>query len=133
MSRENTADSPRAVIEENFRRMANPDERYTAHELYADDVEIDLPGASFSGPDAGEEMTAWFDAQYDWCRKEFEEWYVDGETVFTLGTLYGVDNVGEEFDGIRFVDIHTVRDGKIVDKVVFNDLRESGIVDYDEF
>ena len=77
-------------------------------------------------------LTAWFDSQYERCRKEFDHWFVDGDTVFTLGTLYGVDNEGEKFEGIRFLDVHTVRDGKIVDKVVFNDLSEAGIVDYDE-
>lgn len=121
---------PRAVVEENFRRMADPDERSSAAELYADDVEIHLPGRSFRGEDAGERMIEYFDAQYTWCDKEFERWHVDGNVVFTVGTLHGTDNDGEEFEGIRFIDVHTVENGRIVRKEVYNDLSEAGIVDY---
>jgi ketosteroid isomerase-like protein len=111
--------------------MADREERPTASELYAEDVAINLPGACFSGPDAGERMIEYFDSQYEWCDKDFQRWYVDGETVFTIGTLHGTDNDGEEFEGVRFVDVHQVRDGRIVHKDVFNDLAEAGIVDYD--
>lgn len=131
MSSEFTETVPRAVVEENFRRMANPDERYTAHELYADDLEVSLPGRPDGGFDSAEDVVAYFDAQYEWCRKHFDEWYVDGNTVTTIGRLYGVDNNGDEFEDVRFVDIHTVEDGKITRKIVWNDLCEAGIVDYD--
>lgn len=124
--------TPREVVEENFRRMATPDERETAAELYADDVVIDLPGASFEGPDAAEEMVAYFDSQYEWCNKNFELWWETDDAAIVFGELYGVDDEGEEFDGVRFIDVHVVSDGKIREKYVFNDLSEAGLVDYDD-
>jgi len=132
MSQEDSSVSPREVVEENFGRMRDPDQRNTAPELYADDVTMDLPRAQFEGETAAERMVEYFDSQYEWCKKEFEEWYEVGNTVFTIGTLYGVDNDGEEFEGIRFIDIHAVKDGEITRKLVFNDLSEAGIVDYDD-
>jgi hypothetical protein len=48
--------------------------------------------------------------------------------VVTIGTLAGVSLAGTPFDGVRFLDRFVVRDGKIVQQQVFNDLAESGVL-----
>ena len=45
-------------------------------------------------------------------------------TVYCFGTLHGELNDGSAFSGIRFVDRFTVRAGKLVDQMVWNDLAE---------
>jgi len=63
--------------------------------------------------------------------KTFERFDVaqagDDSVVYVSGTLRGEDNDGEAFDGVRFIDRFTVRAGRIVDQMVWNDLAERGI------
>jgi hypothetical protein len=42
--------------------------------------------------------------------------------VYCFGTLYGDFADGRHFDGVRFIDRFTVRDGRLVDHRVWNDL-----------
>jgi ketosteroid isomerase-like protein len=64
--------------------------------------------------------------RYRSVRKRFErfdEAPVEGGTaVYCFGTLYGEFNDGRKFEGVRFIDRFTVRDGKLVDHRVWNDL-----------
>lgn len=122
------AGTPRAVVEEFFDRMAD-DRRETVGELFADDAVITLPGARFEGPDAPEEMLAHFEPRYEWAAKEFERWIEAGDRVVSLGTLYGVDDDGERFEGVRYVDVYEVRDGLIARCDVYNDMAVDGVVD----
>ncbi len=63
---------------------------------------------------------------YRWVLKSFER--VDeiatpeGTIVYNLGTLRGQWPDGEPFAGVRYVDRFVVRDGKIADQKVWNDL-----------
>ena len=45
--------------------------------------------------------------------------------VYCFGTLAGRWNDGGEFAGIRFIDRFTVKDGKLVDQRVWNDMGEA--------
>ena len=44
--------------------------------------------------------------------------------VYCFGTLYGEWPDGTPFDGIRFIDRFTVRAGKLIDQMVWNDMGE---------
>ncbi len=48
----------------------------------------------------------------------------DATTVYSLGTLYGAWPDGTAFEGNRYVDRFTVRDGLIVSMEVWNDSAE---------
>lgn len=118
---------PRAVVEEFFDRM-DDDRRGTVGELFAPDAVITLPGARFEGPDAAEEFLAFLEPRYEWAGKEFDRWIeADGEVV-SIGTLYGVDNDGEEFEGVRYADVYTVEDGLIERLDIWNDLAAEDVV-----
>ena len=65
-------------------------------------------------------------ALYRWVLKSFER--VDeiatpeGTIVYNLGSLRGQWPDGEPFAGVRYIDRFVVRDGKIADQKVWNDL-----------
>ena len=120
---------PRDVVEEFFDRMSDDDRRDTVGELFADDAVVVLPGARFEGPDAPQEFLSFLAPRYEWADKEFGRWITAGEHVVSLGTLYGVDNDGEEFSDVRYVDVYEVRDGKIQRLDIFNDLAVDGVVE----
>jgi ketosteroid isomerase-like protein len=119
--------SPRAVAEEFFARMAD-DRRETIGDLFADDAVVTLPGARFEGPDAPEEFLAFLAPRYEWAAKEFDRWIETDTEAVSIGTLYGVDNDGEEFSGVRYVDVYEVSDGRIQRVDIWNDLAADGVV-----
>lgn len=121
--------SPRAVVEEFFDRMEEEEERATIGELFADDATITLPGATFTGPDAPRQFLEFLAPRYEWAAKEFDRWLTTGEAVVSVGTLYGVDTDGEEFSGVRYVDIYEVENGLIRRLDVYNDLAVEGVVE----
>jgi hypothetical protein len=45
-----------------------------------------------------------------------------------MGTLYGLNNFGIEFAGVRYIDRFVVEGGLIVSQEVWNDLAESGVL-----
>ena len=63
---------------------------------------------------------------YRWVKKSFERFdehpAADGTVVYCYGGLHGEWTDGEPFDGVRYIDRFVVRDGKIVDQKVWNDL-----------
>ncbi len=75
-----------------------------------------------------EEMIAWAAPRYRWVAKRydrFDEAPGDGETiVYCYGTLYGEWPDGTPFEGIRFIDRFIVRDGKLAEQLVWNDMAE---------
>lgn len=121
--------TPRAVVEDFFARMEDDDDRQTVGELFADDTTITLPGITFEGPDAASEMLAWLEPRYEWAAKEFEHWIETDQYVISQGSLYGVDNDGESFEDIRYVDIYRVEDGLIQRVDIYNDLAAVGVVE----
>nr|WP_315430239.1 nuclear transport factor 2 family protein [uncultured Albidiferax sp.] len=68
--------------------------------------------------------------RYAWVKKRFEQTdVVAGATeaeaiVYNIGTLYGAWPDGTAFEGNRYVDRYTVRDGLIVQMDVWNDSAE---------
>ncbi|WP_417599596.1 nuclear transport factor 2 family protein [Pararhodobacter oceanensis] len=52
--------------------------------------------------------------------------WVEGDDIHVLisGTLYGAWPDGTKFEGIRFIDVFILRDGKIVQQDVWNDTGE---------
>ena len=117
------------MVEELFERMADEERRGTVGELFADEAVVTLPGARFEGATAADEMLAWLDPRYGWARKEFDRWVVADANVVCSGTLYGVDADGRPFDGVRFVDVYDVVDGRIERMDVYNDLVVEGVVE----
>jgi len=63
---------------------------------------------------------------YRWVVKVFERCDeiagADGTVVYNYGTLCGEWTDGTPFAGVRYIDRFLVRDGKIVDQKVWNDL-----------
>lgn len=121
------ADTPRAVVESFFERMQT--DRDSIGEFFADDVVITLPGARFEGPDASTELLSFLGPRYEWAAKEFDRWFTDGNAVVSIGRLYGVDNEGDEFEGVRYIDVYEVEDGNIVRLDIYNDLLVDGVID----
>lgn len=79
------------------------------------------------------EMVAAARGRYQWAKKTFDQ--VDHfqgangvETVYIRGTLYGVNNQGVAFEGIRYIDRFEVKNGLITAQEVWNDLAESGVL-----
>lgn len=72
-----------------------------------------------------EQLIDWAKDRYTSVGKtydRFDEAYgTDGATVYCYGTLHGVWLDGTKFEGIRFIDRFTVKDGKLVDQMVWND------------
>lgn len=65
-------------------------------------------------------------AIYQWVKKEFERIdehaAADGTVVYNYGGLRGQWADGAPFEGIRYIDRFLIRDAKIVDQLVWNDL-----------
>ncbi len=122
-------ETPRSVVEEFFDRMADPEDRATVGELFADDAIITLPGQRFAGDAAAEEMLSWLAPRYKWVQKEFGQWIETGPFVISQGTLYGINNNGDRFEDIRYVDVYVVEDGLISQVDIYNDLAATGVLE----
>jgi ketosteroid isomerase-like protein len=63
---------------------------------------------------------------YRWVKKVFERFdeyqTPEGTVVYNFGGLRGEWPDGEPFEGVRYIDRFLVRDGRIVDQKVWNDL-----------
>ncbi len=76
------------------------------------------------------DVVAWAKPRYRWVKKRYERFdemaAADGETiVYCFGTLHGEWPDGRPFEGIRFIDRFVIRDGKLADQLVWNDLAEA--------
>jgi hypothetical protein len=120
---------PRAIVEQFFDRMGDDERRGTVGELFAGDAVIVLPGARFEGPDAADEFLSFLAPRYEWAGKEFDRWLTTEHHVISIGTLYGVDNDGEAFEDVRYVDVYEIRDGLIQHLDIYNDLAVKGVVE----
>ncbi|MCT2581584.1 nuclear transport factor 2 family protein [Actinophytocola gossypii] len=53
----------------------------------------------------------------------------DGDVVvYSIGRLFGENAHGVRFDGVRYVDRFRLRDDRIVEQWVWNDLAETGVL-----
>jgi len=62
--------------------------------------------------------------RYRSARKAYERFDALGEAVYCFGTLHGELLDGTPYSDIRFIDRFTVKDGKLVDQRVWNDMAE---------
>ena len=62
--------------------------------------------------------------RYRSAKKTYERFDIAGEVVYCFGNLYGELLDGTPYSGIRYIDRFTVRDGKLVDQLVWNDMAE---------
>lgn len=102
-----------------------------AEALLAPGAELVFPGGRYRSV---REIAAAAAGRYRWVRKTYDEWDVavrrDGTAiVISTGTLAGENLHGVPFDGVRYIDRFTVRDGKILGQQVWNDLDGSGVLD----
>jgi phenylpyruvate tautomerase PptA (4-oxalocrotonate tautomerase family) len=74
-------------------------------------------------------VVEWSKPRYRFVKKKYdsyEESFTDDSTiVWCHGTLHGEWPDGTTFANIRFVDRFTVREGKLIDQAVWNDLSEA--------
>jgi ketosteroid isomerase-like protein len=122
--------SAKELIQTFLRTMENRD-LAAAEAMMAQDAVIIFPsGKRFSNQS---EMVASAKGRYQWVKKTFDQ--IDAFTrddgtdvVYIMGTLYGMNNFAVKFEGIRYIDRFVVRDGKIIEQQVWNDLAETGVL-----
>ncbi len=110
--------------------MANRD-LAAAGSMIAKDAKIIFPGGvEFKSQ---QDMVTAARDRYQWIKKQIEQ--IDTAVldrgrvaVYVMGTLYGLNNFGVEFAGVRYIDRFEVEDGLIVSQQVWNDLAESGVL-----
>ncbi|MFO1361991.1 MAG: nuclear transport factor 2 family protein [Burkholderiales bacterium] len=74
-------------------------------------------------------LVEWAQPRYRRALKTYDRFdaapQADGSTVlYCFGSLHGELNDGRPFAGIRFIDRFTVRDGRLADQMVWNDMAE---------
>jgi hypothetical protein len=70
---------------------------------------------------------------YKWVKKNrihSSSWTDGEETLVTArGTLFGETMDGVPFEGIRYVDFFIIRNNKIIEQHVWNDLADRGVIE----
>jgi ketosteroid isomerase-like protein len=78
-----------------------------------------------------QEMAAASTSRYRWVRKQRQQYFVgstgDATTVTSLGMLYGEALDGAPFSSARYADVFVIRDGRIAEQHVYNDLGLAGL------
>ena len=97
-----------------------------ARSFLAHDFTMTFPGGARFG--SLDDLLAWSKDRYKSITKTIggvhEVPEEEGAVVYCMGTLAGEWPDGSPFSGIRFIDRFTVRDGKLADQQVWNDLAE---------
>ncbi len=97
-----------------------------AESYLADGFTMTFPGGAVFH--RAQELVDWAMDRYRWVKKIYQRFdeapAEDGVVVTCFGTLHGEWPDGEAFEGIRFIDRFTVRAGKILDQMVWNDMGE---------
>jgi ketosteroid isomerase-like protein len=76
-----------------------------------------------------EQLVEWAKPRYRRALKRHDRYDTAGQAdgsavVYCFGTLHGELLDGSPYEGVRFIDRFTVRDGKLVDQMVWNDMAE---------
>jgi ketosteroid isomerase-like protein len=74
--------------------------------------------------DALDQLVESAKGRYRSAKKTYQRFDALGDVVYCFGTLHGELLDGSPYSGIRFIDRFTVRDGKLVDQNVWNDMAE---------
>ena len=103
-----------------------------ADSFMAPEARIGFPGGALYG--SQHEMVTAASGRYRWIKKRIERTdevrlSEDTTVVYVIGTLYGQNLHGVEFENIRFIDRFEICNDQIVRQDVWNDLAESGILD----
>ncbi|MEO7404615.1 MAG: nuclear transport factor 2 family protein [Burkholderiales bacterium] len=98
-----------------------------AKAMHAPGFHMVFPGGKHF--DTLEQLVESSKARYRSAKKTYDRYDVLEETdgsavVYCYGTLFGELNSGEAYSGIRFIDRFTLRDGKFVDQMVWNDMAQ---------
>lgn len=102
--------------------------------MLAPAAEIVFPGPQGGARYAGlDELVQGAKGRYRWVKKRRDHFDVGrnerGDVVVnSYGTLYGENLAGMSFEGVRYIDRFTIRDGRILQQLVWNDLAESGVL-----
>ena len=114
---------PIAIVEDYLAAMGDGRRDDAATHL-APDAELIFPGGrryrSLDEIGAG---------RYRWIDKHRDTYESAGDVVYSIGRLYGENNHGVRFDHVRYVDRFRLRDNRIVEQWVWNDLAETGVLD----
>jgi len=119
-----------ALVKKFLRAMENRD-LAAADTMIAENAKIVFPGpVAFKSQ---QDMVAAAQDRYQWIKKKFE--HIDTAVlpqgrvvIYVMGTLYGRNNFGVDFAGVRYIDRFEVEDDLIVSQQVWNDLAESGVL-----
>jgi hypothetical protein len=95
-----------------------------AQAMLADGFRMVFPGDNrFT---RNEDLVAYWQRMYQSVHKTFERFDSvpsdDGTVVYCFGRLRGAFANGTPFANIRFIDRFTVRSGKLIDQMVWNDI-----------
>jgi ketosteroid isomerase-like protein len=124
--------SREAAIEtvRHFLRLVEARDLEQAGSFLADDAQITFPGGRVFT--TLQEQVASSAGRFRGVHKTFDRFDVapagDDDVVYVSGTLSGEDVRGAAFAGVRYIDRFTIRAGKIVSQMVWNDLAERGVV-----
>ena len=118
--------APRARSRQRFLQTLEARDLPAAESLLAPEFRMEFPGGKrFTSLQA---LVSWAGGRYRFARKDYDwiDALRDGAdiVVYCAGTLSGEWLDGEPFAGIRFIDRFLVRDGKLADQKVWNDLAE---------
>jgi uncharacterized membrane protein YjjB (DUF3815 family) len=99
----------------------------TAKAMLAPGFHMVFPGGKRY--DTLEQLVEGSKTRYRSANKTYDRYDVmqaaDGSTiVYCFGMLFGELLSGESYSGIRFIDRFTLRDGKFVDQMVWNDMAQ---------
>lgn len=102
-----------------------------AEAMMAPGAQITFPGGKvFSSQ---REMVEASRGRYQWVKKTFDRIDSftgdDGQVVYVMGTLHGLNRHGLPFSDVRYIDRFLLKDGLIVQQDVWNDLAESGVLE----
>jgi ketosteroid isomerase-like protein len=110
----------------NFLRTMERRDLDLAKPMLAPDFSMIFPG-NFR-PSKLEDLVEWSKTRYKSAHKTFdgidEIETDDGMIVYIYGTLHGERLDGTPYSGIRYIDRFTIRNGKIADQSVWNDMAE---------
>ena len=97
-----------------------------AQRVLSDDFTMEFPGGEQFESLA--DLVTWAAKRYRTAVKEYERFDAladdDAVIVYCFGTLSGEWLNGDTFADIRFIDRFVMRDGKLIDQKVWNDLAE---------
>lgn len=128
---DHTATDPATVVD-TYLQLCEDRELEAASRFLGPGLRMQFPSGATGREYASLEDMVATPKPYAWVRKHRDRFLVGdrgaGEThVVSIGRLHGERLDGTPFEDVRYVDVFVLRDGLIVEQIVWNDLCESGI------